>query len=308
MRLNRILRWTIGLSLACALVLACAFLPAGCGSKQAPSSGTPPATHSVGMERNIVYYGGTGANPAENDLDLYLPQGAGDFPVVVFVHGGAWTAGDKLLGAPLGNTLAARGIAVASINYRLAPAVTNPDQARDVARAFAWVHANIGSRGGNPDSMFLSGHSAGGQLVALVGLDQGYLQEQGLDGSTLKGVFPLSGVYDVTQVSQYLGVLGGTALASIFGPGPAALTAASPITFVRPDAPPFLVLWAQNDLPTLPDQARRFLAALQQAGAPASGQEMPGRYHSSILADIGSDGDTATAAIFDFLRPLASFH
>ncbi len=307
MRLNHLLRRIGLLALACILAVAWVALPAGC-KRQQTVSGTPPATHSVGLDRNISYYDGPGSNPAQNNLDLYLPQGARDFPVVVFVHGGAWTLGDKMLGAPLGNTLAARGIAVASINYRLAPAARNPDQARDVARAFVWVHDNIASRGGNPDSMFASGHSAGGQLVALVALDQRYLQEQGLDGSVLKGVVPLSGVYDVQEVARFLGSFNGTVLADIFGSGAEALTAASPIDLVRPDTPPFLVLWAQQDLPSLPDQAQKFLAALQQAGAQATGQEIPDRLHSSILSRIGSADDPATAAIFDFLRNLAAFN
>ena len=307
MRNNHWLRGFVLLALACVLAVAGVVLPAGCAQK-AIVPGTPPATHSVELDRNISYYDGPGSNPAQNNLDLYLPQGAHDFPVVVFVHGGAWTLGDKMLGEPLGNTLAARGIAVASINYRLAPAVQNPDQARDVARAFAWVHDNIASRGGNPDSMFLSGHSAGGQLVALVALDQRYLQEQGLAGSALKGAVPLSGVYDMQEVARFLGSLNGTALADIFGSGAEVLTAASPIDLVRADAPPFLVLWASEDIPSLPDQAQKFVAALQKAGAQASGQEIPDRLHTSILSRIGSADDPATAAIFDFLRNLATFH
>ncbi len=298
-------RWFLGigsLALACLLILACVALPVGCGSKPKlpEGEGTPAATHTVRTERDIPYYTGPGSVAAQNNLDLYLPEGASNFPVVVFVHGGAWTAGDKLLGAPVGNTLAARGIGVASIDYRLAPAVQNPEQARDVARAFAWVHANIKTRGGDPDSMFLSGHSAGGQLAALVGLDQSYLQEQNLDTSILKGVFPLSGVYDM----QALGQIFGASLADIFGSGSAALTAASPIDMVRADAPPFLVLWGQFDLPTLPAQASNFIAALQRAGAQVSGGEMANRNHTTMLSDIGTDGDPTTDAIFNFLRPL----
>lgn len=301
-------RWYLGigsLALACLLVLACVVFTAGCGSKASlpQGEGTPPATHTVKIERNIPYFTGPGSVAAQNSLDLYSPEGASNFPVVVFVHGGAWTAGDKQLGEPLGNTLAARGIGVASINYRLAPVVQNPEQARDVARAFAWVHANIKARGGDPDTMFLSGHSAGGQLAALVGLDQSYLKEQNLDTSILKGVFPLSGVYDM----QALGQIFGTSIADIFGSGSAALTAASPLDLVRADAPPFLILWGQFDLPTLPEQATNFLSALQRAGAPASGAEMAERFHSSILADIGTEGDPTTDAIFNFLRPLATF-
>jgi len=306
-RLNHLRRRLCCLALACIVILALAVLPAGCTHK-ATISGTPPATHRVELDRNISYYDGPGSNPAQNNLDLYLPQGARDFPVVVFVHGGAWTQGDKTLGQPLGDTLAARGIGVASINYRLAPGAQNPDQARDVARAFAWVHTNIAGRGGNPDSMFASGHSAGGQLVALVALDQRYLQEQGLDGSALKGVVPLSGVYDIQQVGRSIGSFNGTVLADIFGSGAEALAAASAIDLVRPDAPPFLVLWAQGDFPSLPEQARRFVEALREAGTQATGEEMAGRYHSSILGRIGSDGDRTTAAIFDFIRSLATFN
>ncbi len=302
---ERILRRIGYLALACFLALGLAVLPAGCERQTSPpqGEGTPSATHGVRVERDLIYYAGIGSASGQNDLDLYIPEGAKDFPVVVFVHGGAWTSGDKLLGVTLGNTLAARGIGVASINYRLAPTVQNPEQARDVARAFTWVHENIAARGGNPDGMFLAGHSAGGQLAALVGLDRGFLEQQDVDTSALKGVIPISGVYDM----QALGEVFGASLAQIFGSDEAALSAASPIRMVRADAPPFLVLWGQNDLPTLPRQAENFLSALQRVGAPVQGGEMAGRDHSTILGDIGTEGDPTTDAIFNFLRPLAAF-
>src|SRR5206468_3096567 len=113
-------------------------------------------------------------------LDLYLPEGKSDAPVLFFVHGGGWTVGDKNLfgiAARLGKTLARRGIGLVSINYRLSPKVKHPEHIRDVARAFAWTHQNIGTYGGCKEEIFLCGHSAGGHLVALLSTDTQYLGE-----------------------------------------------------------------------------------------------------------------------------------
>src|SRR5207237_10002694 len=130
-------------------------------------------------------------------LDLYLPKDHKDFPVLLFVHGGAWTSGNKNLYGPLGQRFASNGIGTVIINYRLSPAVQHPAHAQDVAKAFAWTHKNIGKHGGRADRIFLSGHSAGGHLVALLATDETYLKAHKLAISDIKGVLPLSGVYTI---------------------------------------------------------------------------------------------------------------
>ncbi len=118
---------------------------------------------------DLAYREDEGSDPVKHRLDLFLPEGEG-WPVLVFVHGGGWTAGDKSLRAGgadvysnIGRFYAAQGFGTAVINYRLQPAVTWREQVDDVARAGAWVHANIAEPGGDPAAIFLIGPSAGAQ-------------------------------------------------------------------------------------------------------------------------------------------------
>ena len=120
--------------------------------------------------------------------------------MLVFIHGGGWTSGDKglVVGgadiyANIGRFYASHGIGVAVINYRLQPGVAWPEQVVDAARAVAWVHANVARYGGDPGMIVLAGHSAGGQLAARVALDPAPLAAFGLDRTVVKGLVSVSG-------------------------------------------------------------------------------------------------------------------
>ena len=149
----------------------------------------------VEVVKNVAYYEGADADATRHRLDLYLPKGQKNFPVLIFVHGGAWKSGTKDLYSPLGKLYAKNGIGTVIINYRLSPAVQHPGHIEDVARAFAWTHKNIAKHGGDPDNIFVCGHSAGGHLVSLLSTNETYLKAQGLAISNIKGTIPLSGVF-----------------------------------------------------------------------------------------------------------------
>src|SRR5262245_28514392 len=134
-------------TLALPLALAAGFLT----PFSARATGTAVLTggnHEVREVRNLAYYEGDGADPVRHKLDLYVPKGGKDFPVLFFVHGGAWRSGNKNLYAPLGRMFARNGVGTVIINYRLSPQVKHPAHIQDVARAFGWTHRNIGKYGG----------------------------------------------------------------------------------------------------------------------------------------------------------------
>src|SRR5262249_5248660 len=148
------------------------------------------------------YYDGEDADKNKHKLDLYLPKGKKDFPIMFFVHGGAWVSGDRNyfgIYSSIGQAFARNGIGAVVISYRPSPKVQHPEHIKDVARAFAWTHKNIGKHGGNPDAILLCGHSAGGHLVALLATDEGYLRSEGLTLKAIKGAIPMSGVYLITD-------------------------------------------------------------------------------------------------------------
>tara|TARA_X000001036_G_scaffold416061_1_gene432725 strand:+ start:1766 stop:2620 length:855 start_codon:yes stop_codon:yes gene_type:complete len=121
-------------------------------------------------------------------LDLYLP-GNKDFATVVWFHGGGLTSGNKFI--PEG--LKKQEIAVVAVNYRLYPKVKSPTFIDDAAAAVAWVFKNIASYGGDPNLIYISGHSAGGYLTSMVGLDKSYLNAFDVDADAIAGLIPYSG-------------------------------------------------------------------------------------------------------------------
>src|SRR5262245_52571638 len=215
------------------------------------------AKFPVEKVKDVAYDSSPTADPVRHKLDLYLPKGAKSFPVMVFVHGGAWKSGNKNLYEPLGETFAKQGIGTAVINYRLTDRkgeVKHPDHIHDVAKAFAWVKANCGKYGGDKDHLFLSGHSAGGHLVALLALDESYLKAEGCSTRDICGVTAVSGVYTITPL-----VLG-----DIFGKDEDVCKAASPITHVKGHHPPFLIAYGNRDFPFMDLMAEELGKKLKQ--------------------------------------------
>ncbi len=253
--------------------------------------------------RDLRYYSGQNAHPTKHLLDLYLPRQQNGFPLLIFVHGGAWTRGDKgaYAGAYeyLGAAVAGQEVGVAVINYRLSPEVVHPEHARDVARAVAWLYRNSGRYGWSPGRIYLVGHSAGAHLAALVAVDPTYLQALGLRPDIIKGVVAISGVYDLTLG----GVTAKMLYEPVFGSDPRVLTEASPALQLTKNSPPFLVLYAQNDLPSLDVQARRFQRALKQAGIQAKVAMIPARDHVSIISGLAREGDPVRKMVLDFAKP-----
>lgn len=253
-------------------------------------------SYSVKAFPDIVYYDGPGFNPVKHKLNLFVPEGLQNAPVLLFIHGGGWTSGDKNLYAYLGHTFAREGFATVVINYRLSPTVQHPAHIEDVARAFAWTHKNIAQYGGDPEKIFVAGHSAGGHLTALLALDAKYLKAHNLTLSAIKGAIPISGVYDVTSsFSLYR---------TVFGADPQQRQDASPLTHVAPNRPPFFVIYAEFDLPGLETQARQFASLLKQNGSEAELLEVSATDHVTIIINIGLSGDPATEAILKFMRSL----
>lgn len=254
----------------------------------------PP--YEVKIFADLIYYGESDAHPAKHRLDVFVPEGLVDVPVLFFVHGGSWSSGDKSAYAFVGRTFASQGFATVVINYRLSPEVRHPAHIEDVARAFTWTYKNVLRYGGNPEQIFITGHSAGGHLIALLALDEKYLQAQGLTLKTIKGVMPLSGIYDVTVIPP------GTSYDAVFGTDPEVRRDASPITHVGPNAPPFLIVYAEFEYPTLDVQAQQFFELLKQNGNDAGLLEIPGRDHIGLAASIGSPDDPTTEAMMTFMR------
>jgi acetyl esterase/lipase len=254
---------------------------------------------AIEVIRNLAYVEGSAADPKKHLLDLYLPPGRKDFPLLVFVHGGGWSHGDKNfwfdLYGKIGRSFAGEGIGVAVINYRLAPKTKHPDQAHDVAQAIRWLHKNIAKYGGVAEKLYLAGHSAGGHLVSLVASDEKYLTTAGLTRSAVKGVISISGVYDVQPDILLFDM--------VFGKETEVRIKASPITHVQPGLPPFLIVHGDHELPQCDGPcASCFYEKLKANQVECKLLPIAHRDHMSIVARISEANDPGQQAILQFIR------
>ena len=228
-------------------------------------------------------------------LDIYLPAGDDaikDAPVLLQVHGGAWTLGAKEhQGRPLMNRMAAKGWVCVAINYRLSPRDPWPAHIVDVKRAIAWVRDNIADHGGDPDYLVITGGSAGGHLAALAALTPGDPQFQpGFEDAdtSVQAAVPFYGVYDFagsTGLANAIGMrdafLGPKVIQTTWTDAPDVYEAASPILRITPDAPDFFVIHGELDSLVAVDQARMFVAELRRTSEKSVVYaELPGAQHA----------------------------
>ncbi len=230
--------------------------------------------------------------------------------MLIFIHGGGWVEGDKAyrfagedLYGNIGRFYAARGIGVAVINYRLQPGVSWREQVSDAADAAIWVNRNIATHGGDPSRIFLGGHSAGAHLASYIGLHPHVAARPGFP--KISGVICVSGAgLDMTDAETYR--LGNRVsyYEGLFGEGgrnPDWQRSASPATFARKGAPPFLILFATGESDSLVRQARHFHDVLKQRGVNNRLVPVPGESHTRIVLTLSRDDKTAGPAILDFI-------
>ena len=248
---------------------------------------------AVEARKGIEYVTGQTNDADKHKLDLFIPKSSLPAPVFLFVHGGAWRAGDRGLYGPVGQRFARDGILTVIPSYRLAPKNPWPAQAEDTAAALAWTARHIAEHGGDTNQIFIGGHSAGGHLTSLVVFNDRYLKPHGLSAGLLRGVISLSGVYNLDF---------GDSMASIFGRDRTVLRDASPLFGVRAPAPPFFVSYCQWDYPTLPAQAKLFYLALRKAGIEAQLFFTPKDNHIYEMISLTQDDDETAQAVVKFIR------
>ncbi len=171
-------------------------------------------------------------------LDIYYPTDMDSFATIVWFHGGGLRAGEKFIPEQLVD----KGVAVVAVNYRLFPKVKSPVYIEDAAAAVAWVFNNIEKYGGIKERIFVSGHSAGGYLTSMIGLDKSYLKKHELDADEIAGLIPFSG-HAITHftVREEHGIDGREVVVDNL----------APIHHIRADAPPYTIITGDRDLELL---------------------------------------------------------
>jgi acetyl esterase/lipase len=268
------------LAIGLVMVLAWASLTA---AQERPRRPQPRLPEGTKVMRDVPYI----ENGHErNRLDLYLPEKAeGPLPLVVWIHGGAWMGGSKD-GCPAAQFVA-KGYAVASINYRLSQHAVFPAQIEDCKAAIRWLRANAAKYQIDPNRIGVWGASAGGHLVAMLGVT-GSVKELEGTGGNLDQSSHVQCVVDWFGPSNLLTMAGshnnpGSPESRLIG-GPVQdnkekARKASPVTYVGKNAAPFLIMHGDQDNVVPPGQSDELAAALKKAGVEVTLQVVQGNGH-----------------------------
>ncbi len=262
-----------------------------------------------GLDRNAVARGGEELNygsDANQKLDYFAVAGKSHVPLVVFIHGGGWSIGDKKHGAgPKSGYYNGLGYAFASLNYRLVPKITPGDQAIDIANAISYLRKNAAKLGLDANRIIIMGHSAGAHLAALIGSDTRYLDQAYVPVSAIKGAILLDGAgYDVAAQMRYKGNKVQGMYDAAFGSNPAVHEALSPITHAgAPNIGHWLILHVESR-PDATAQSQALGKILSANGAAVMVKAVPDSTHMSVNQDAGKAGSFVGDEIARFLARL----
>lgn len=238
-----------------------------------------------------------GVQPGQHLL-VFGAREAPPKPILVFFHGGSWAEGSPDEYGFIARAFAPHGFAVVLAGYRLGEAGRFPAMLEDGASAIAWAHDHAAEFGGDPEKVFLMGHSAGAYNAVMLALDRQWLGREGLDSGIIKGVIGLAGPYDFYPFDK-------PATRRAFGGWPRP-DATQPVRFARGDAPPMLLASGSRDDTVRPRNSLALAKALSEAGAPAEAVTFAGMGHVGILVTLARPLDwwdrRTRDAVLAFLR------
>jgi acetyl esterase/lipase len=287
------------------LLVACVLTACVCVACDGPPP-TDCTPAGVTTHRDVRYRATPSGAARQQSLDLYLPRraaGCPATPLVVYVHGGGFTTGDKA--NQIGDKrdlFTGAGWAFASINYRLGAAGRYPAAEEDVAGALAYLRKHAGENGTDPNRMLLLGHSAGAFLVSLVSTNGTYLREQGLGLEAIACTASNDTSYDIPHEIARGGPQA-TMFRNAFGDDPTTWVEASPARNVdaAKGIPDFHIITRGTDHRVA--EARAFGDELDRAGVPADVVVARGMTHEEVNRAVGAPGDTSiTPALMAFYR------
>jgi acetyl esterase/lipase len=261
------------LAMVLCAVLAAALL-ASCSPLALVNAGVPSDTYYAA---NDIAYG----PDARQRLDVYRPAHAvSPAPVVVFFYGGNWNSGDRKDYLFVGEALAAKGFVAVVPDYRLYPQVRFPGFLADSAHAVRWIMDHIAEYGGDPQRVFVMGHSAGAYNAAMLALNPEYLKAAGVDPKRIRGMIGLAGPYDFLPLT-------GRVTREVFGYPDTPVTT-QPIHFASSASPPVLVITGAEDDVVDPGNSVRLGASLKEHGVFVREIVYPKLGHRSLIGALAA--------------------
>ncbi|MHA6205207.1 alpha/beta hydrolase [Dyella soli] len=255
------------------LVLCATLLLAGCAGTLFAGLNATNQHKGIEQQRDIVF-----DRDHRLALDVYAPAHAQHAPVLVFFYGGDWARGERAWYRFVGTALAAEGVVVVIPDYRKVPQVSMTGFMQDAANAVAWARTHAGEFGGAPGDVFVMGHSAGGQIAALLATDPAWLGAHGMRPTDLAGFIGVAGCYDFVPVAD-----DETEMLMAFGRTPDEQRRAQPISFVRGTEPPMLLLHGLDDREVGVANSQSLYRAVLLRHGEATLTLYPGVGHESLL-------------------------
>ncbi|MCK4667743.1 alpha/beta hydrolase [Candidatus Dependentiae bacterium] len=262
-------------------------------------------TIKVKVKKNIYYYtkpkGHKDPSYNKHCLDVYYPDRKGNHPVVIFIHGGSWSFGDRSWYTYLANSFAKEGIVSVIVSYRLSPQHKHPSQMEDVTSAIFYVFKNIHKYNGNPEDIYLCGHSAGAHISSYIFFNKEFSKTHNLDIDKLKGVILISGVYDFSRrypvSNRHKKAIIGT-----FGSTPEELKEASPVTYITDYKPELFICYAERDIKVLKIQSKELAHKLDKKKLKYKIKEVPVHNHFSEIIFTVHKSDPLRKEILNFIK------
>ena len=220
-------------------------------------------------------------------FDVFAPREAlNPCDIVVFFHGGGWTNGYKEWCGFMAPAITSRGAILVAPRYRLAPAFRYPVFLEDSFAALAAIRAQAAAFGGNPDRVFLAGHSAGGQIAALLALRADLWPAYGIPAGAIGGCFPVSAIMDLHHPAPAAGSLEARVYDTVLN-DPSDDREASPINWLEHTRVPLVLVWGENDTPRVRSSNERAVAILRDHAAPVIERRYPGLDHFQTQLALG---------------------
>ena len=254
----------------------------------------------VKVAKDIDY--GADKGKISNQLNVYYPVSQEKKDVLIFIHGGSWSSGKKETYWWLGRNLARKGLVAVTINYGLAPDQQYGQMAADCANAVKWVSDHIADYGGNPERIFLMGHSAGGHLAELINADPQYLKTAGFTGK-ISGVI-LNDAFGL-DMKEYLSKAehddNYRNFLRTFTSSPEVWTKGSPLNYLRNIRNPHLIFYGENTYPAIQIQSKRMFEQLIRQQVPCELLLIKKKKHVGMISQMIFGSNSLYKTILDFI-------